>query len=75
MTKHWDGYFDRLQLAGGKEKFGNMLNAFTTIAKEEGASALFKGILPRMIVVGPLFAITLLAFEAQKSYMIKNNLL
>jgi hypothetical protein len=37
--------------------------------------ALYKGALPRMVVVGPLFAITLLAFEAQKKYMVKNGLL
>ena len=33
------------------------------------------GAVPRMVVIGPLFAITLLSFEAQKSYMIKNGLL
>lgn len=65
----------RLQLAGGKEKYGNMPNAFRTILAEEGFWALYKGAVPRMVVVGPLFAITLLSFEAQKSYMIKNGLL
>ena len=33
------------------------------------------GAVPRMVVIGPLFAITLLSFEAQKAYMIKNGLL
>jgi hypothetical protein len=33
----------RLQLAGGKEKYGDMGNCFRTILKEEGPAALFKG--------------------------------
>lgn len=33
------------------------------------------GAVPRMVVVGPLFGITLLAFEFQKEYMIKKGLL
>lgn len=65
----------RLQMAGGINKYKNMVNAYRVIIKEEGFSALYKGAIPRMAVIGPLFAITLLAFEAQKSYMIKNNLL
>lgn len=63
----------RLQVAGGKQRYGNLINAFNVIVKEEGVSALFKGAFPRMVVVGPLFAITLLAFEAQKNYMIKSG--
>ena len=85
---------NRLQVSGGKEKYGNFQNALLRILKEEGFSALYKGdlyvyvlytyllqytesigIVPRMVVVGPLFAITLLSFEMQKSYMIKNGLL
>lgn len=65
----------RLQLTGGKEKYINMPTAFTKIVAEEGPGALFKGAVPRMIVVGPLFGITLLAFETQKNWMIKNGLL
>lgn len=52
-----------------------MGTAFRMIVKEEGLSALYKGAIPRMVVVGPLFGITLLAFEAQKAYMIKNGML
>lgn len=83
----------RLQLAGGKERYGNMLNTYAVILKEEGFGALYKGkddrffciwdyilncisgAVPRMVVVGPLFGITLLAFEFQKEYMIKKGLL
>jgi hypothetical protein len=33
----------RLQLAGGKERYGNLSNCFKTVLKEEGPTALFKG--------------------------------
>lgn len=65
----------RLQLAGGKEKYKSVPNAYRMIIKEEGFGALYKGAVPRMVVVGPLFGITLLAFEAQKNYMIKKGML
>jgi len=65
----------RLQKQGGKEVYKNMSFAFQKIWREEGLMALYKGAIPRMVVVGPLFAITLLSFEAQKSYMIRNGLL
>ena len=65
----------RLQMKGGKDKYQNMGHAFRTILKEEGMGALYKGAIPRMAVVGPLFAITLLAFESQKKYMISKGLL
>eukprot|EP01038_Epipyxis_sp_PR26KG_P012840 gene12840-17214_t len=65
----------RLQVAGGKEKYKNIPTALAKIFKEEGITALYKGVVPRMTVIGTLFAITLLSFEAQKTYMIKNGLL
>jgi hypothetical protein len=67
-------YF-RLQLEGGRARYLNMANCFKTILKEEGILALYKGAFPRMVVVGPLFAITLLSFETQKNYMIKHGML
>ena len=65
----------RLQMKGGKDKYKNMGDAFKKILNEEGIGALYKGAIPRMAVVGPLFAITLLAFETQKKYMISKGLL
>lgn len=62
-------------MQGGKEKYKDMGTALRMIVKEEGLGALYKGAIPRMVVVGPLFGITLFAFEAQKQYMIKNGLL
>lgn len=66
---------DRLQLAGGKEKYKDIPTAVRKIMNEEGISALYKGAVPRMSVVGPLFSITLLSFEAMKAYMISHGLL
>lgn len=57
------------------DKYKNMFNAYRVILKEEGFMALYKGAIPRMVVVGPLFAITQCAFEAQKQYMIRNGML
>lgn len=65
----------RLQLVGGKEKYGDIGNCFRTVLKEEGPTALFKGSVPRMCVVAPLFGIALLSFEMQKEYMIKSGML
>ncbi|KNE73217.1 hypothetical protein, variant [Allomyces macrogynus ATCC 38327] len=42
---------------------------FTTIIRNEGAGALFKGWLPRCMIVSPLFGITLLVYEAQQRYL------
>ena len=62
----------RLQLQGGEAVYKNVLFAFQKIWREEGVAALFKGVVPRMLVVGPLFSITLLSFEAQKSIEAQN---
>lgn len=62
-------------MVGGIEKYKNMPGAFKLVYKEEGFSAFYKGAIPRMVVFGPLFAITLLAFQAQKEYMTRSGLL
>lgn len=65
----------RLQLAGGSQKYKNVPHAFKTILKEDGPKAFFRGAVPRMLVMSPLFAIALLSFDAQKKYMIDNGML
>lgn len=59
----------RLQVKGGMMKYGGIAGCLRTILAEEGVAALFKGVGPRMMVVAPLFGISLLAFEVQKSIM------
>ena len=65
----------RLQMEGGKEKYKDMGTAIRTIITEEGIGALYKGAVPRMVVVGPLIGLALFAFEAQKEYMIHHGML
>lgn len=54
----------RLQVSGSK--YTGIGDAFRRIVAEEGASALFKGVAPRMTVQAPLFGITLLSFDLLK---------
>jgi len=61
----------RLQVKGGTKKYGGIVGCYRTIVEQEGYAALYKGVGPRMAVVAPLFGISLLAFEVQKSYMLK----
>lgn len=56
----------RLQVAGSR--YTSIGHAVTTIYKEEGAVAFFKGLAPRMVVQAPLFGITLFAFDVLKRW-------
>ncbi|KAI9184470.1 hypothetical protein H9P43_003523 [Blastocladiella emersonii ATCC 22665] len=60
----------RLQASGSP--YTGIRHCFTDIVKTEGASALFKGILPRCMIVSPLFGITLLVYELQQRYLKKS---
>jgi len=64
-----------LQKKGGMEKYVNIKTCYSKLVAEGGGGvgSLFKGVVPRMIVVGPLFAITLLSFEEMKEYMIRSG--
>lgn len=63
----------RLQEAGGSARYTGIPDCFAKIYKEEGVRAFFKGAVPRMCVVAPLFGISLLAFEKQKEYLLKTG--
>jgi len=54
----------RLQVKGSK--YTSIPHAATTILREEGWKAFFKGIVPRMSVQAPLFGITMLCFDLLK---------
>jgi len=66
----------RLQVSGAKDRYGSGLSAITKctadIWSEGGMGAFFRGVVPRVGVVSPLFGIALVAFEIQKSMMKKN---
>jgi len=63
----------RLQESGGSTRYKGIPDCFSKISKQEGIRALFKGAVPRMCVVAPLFGISLVAFEKQKEYLIKTG--
>ncbi|KAI9222207.1 mitochondrial carrier domain-containing protein [Blastocladiella britannica] len=58
----------RLQAADGA-KYRGIRHCFTEIVSKEGPGALFKGMLPRCMIVSPLFGITLLVYEVQQRYL------
>lgn len=47
----------------GRKVYGSIYATTKRIFKEEGASAFFKGSLPRALVTGPLFGIALLSYD------------
>lgn len=53
----------RLQLADGA-KYQGVRDCISKILREESPTAFFKGVLPRAMVVGPLFGVSLLSYEA-----------
>lgn len=65
----------RLQSAtpAGVEPYRGIINTATRIVANEGVPALYKGVLPRMLVISPLFAITLAIFEIQKTLLNKSR--
>ena len=61
----------RLQVSGAQKKYGGSISkCFKMTWAEGGMSVMYAGVIPRMMVVGPLFGITFVAFEAQKKYML-----
>lgn len=48
---------------GEKPKYGGLLSSCTVIAKEEGVSALWKGLTPRLMRIMPGQAITFMTYE------------
>lgn len=66
----------RLQVSGARDRYGSGLSAITKctadIWSEGGTAAFFRGVVPRVGVVSPLFGIALVAFEIQKGMMKKS---
>jgi len=60
----------RLQVktAVGSVPYKGIVDAATRIAKEEGFKAFFKGSIPRMLIVSPLFGITLTVYEGLQGF-------
>jgi len=61
----------RLQVEGAKHT--SPIAQAKDILQNEGGAAFFKGSVPRMSIIGPLFAVALYSYEVQK-YLMKNVL-
>jgi solute carrier family 25 aspartate/glutamate transporter 12/13 len=55
----------------GVEPYRGIADTAARIVAKEGIPALFKGVVPRILVISPLFAITLAIFEIQKTLLNK----
>ncbi|KAK5816349.1 mitochondrial carrier domain-containing protein [Linnemannia elongata] len=58
----------RLQVARkpGDPVYRGIVDCFQQIVKNEGPAALFKGVVPRSLIVAPMFAIALAVYELQQ---------
>jgi len=63
----------RLQKPGGLAVYKNLFHAFKVVTQQEGYKVLYSGATPRMIVVGPLFGVTMLCFEQLKVWYNQNK--
>lgn len=52
----------------GDPVYTSWMNCFTQVLKNEGVSAFFKGSVPRMLIISPLFGIALSVYEIQARY-------
>eukprot|EP01117_Protostelium_nocturnum_P005808 TRINITY_DN2097_c0_g1_i1.p1 TRINITY_DN2097_c0_g1~~TRINITY_DN2097_c0_g1_i1.p1 ORF type:complete len:293 (+),score=95.57 TRINITY_DN2097_c0_g1_i1:132-1010(+) len=60
----------RIQVKQGAIPYKGIGDCFSRILKEEGAAALFKGAVPRMMIISPLFGITLCVYEVLQGYFL-----
>ncbi|CAE7241049.1 mcfX [Symbiodinium sp. KB8] len=63
----------RLQLPGGFERYGTTINAFRTVIAEEGARALFRGAVPRGLVLAPTFGLSMGIYEVVRDLYERSN--
>jgi len=54
----------------GGPKYTGIVDCFSRILKEEGPKALFKGTIPRILIISPLFGITLATYELLKDVFV-----
>ena len=57
----------RLQAKGAQARYSGIADCARKIARDEGAAAFAKGLIPRMLVQAPLFGCTLLSYEILKA--------
>jgi len=52
----------------GDPVYTGIVDCFQQILSKEGKSAFFKGVIPRCLIISPLFGIALVVYEFQKKY-------
>eukprot|EP01101_Sappina_pedata_P008450 TRINITY_DN4679_c0_g1_i1.p1 TRINITY_DN4679_c0_g1~~TRINITY_DN4679_c0_g1_i1.p1 ORF type:complete len:312 (-),score=108.67 TRINITY_DN4679_c0_g1_i1:101-985(-) len=55
-------------------KYTGIIDCFTKTLKGEGPTAFFKGAVPRMLIISPLFGITLCVYEVLKGFFLPPEL-
>lgn len=63
----------KTRLQNGQGRYTGVGHCFRTILKEEGWGALFRGTLPRVLIIGPLFSITFAMFEFFQSWLLPQH--
>jgi solute carrier family 25 aspartate/glutamate transporter 12/13 len=58
----------QVEARAGEAVYKNIMDCFLRILKEEGGSAFFKGVMPRVFRSGPQFGVTLMAYELLQEY-------
>jgi solute carrier family 25 aspartate/glutamate transporter 12/13 len=58
----------QVQTSEGSTAYKGIVDAFSRTLKEEGFKALFKGAVPRILIISPLFGITLTVYELLQGY-------
>jgi solute carrier family 25 phosphate transporter 23/24/25/41 len=64
----------RAQLSVNPEKHKSVLGTATTIAKEGGTAALYRGLVPTLMACAPFLACQMATADALKSYMSTNDI-
>jgi len=59
----------KTRLQNGKYGYTGIGDAYRSIVRTEGYSGLFKGLLPRVLIIAPLFSITFTIFEKLQHWM------
>eukprot|EP00698_Gefionella_okellyi_P003869 TRINITY_DN13588_c0_g1_i1.p1 TRINITY_DN13588_c0_g1~~TRINITY_DN13588_c0_g1_i1.p1 ORF type:complete len:351 (-),score=75.15 TRINITY_DN13588_c0_g1_i1:60-1058(-) len=66
ITTPFDVVKTRVQAPNSPYK--GVVDAFTRTVKEDGSRALWRGVVPRMLIISPLFGITLLVYESLQQW-------
>jgi len=60
----------KTRLQSGSGNYKGIVDCFSQIISNEGPKALFKGLVPRILIISPLFGITLAVYEVLQGYFL-----